>query len=148
MRGLIAGVFVFITLIGSLPVHAEPLKFGTNKSEYSNDGECDDRRFFGKGMATDLDRDDIGMDARDCEKLYLAEKIQLWVLADAQAATKFSNLELGNNSSEWANDGECDDIRFEGPGTASMTSDNDTKKDANDCRNALKFGQAFLRNYK
>ena len=99
-------------------------------------------------MATDLDRDDIGMDARDCEKLYLAEKIQLWILAEAQAATKFSNLELGNNSSEWANDGECDDIRFEGPGTASMTSDNDTKKDANDCRNALKFGQAFLRNYK
>ena len=68
MRGLITGVFVFTTLICSLPVHAEPLKFGTNKSEYSNDGECDDRRFFGKGMATDLDCDDIGMDARDCKK--------------------------------------------------------------------------------
>ncbi|KAG1651465.1 hypothetical protein GQR58_027067 [Nymphon striatum] len=119
-------------MFGPSSALADTVKFGSNGSDYANDGECDDRRFFGRGMADDLDRDDIGLDANDCKKLYRAKKIQLWNRAAAKAASKNAKINFGNNSSEWANDGQCDDIRFEGPGTDSMISVDDRRKDAND----------------
>lgn len=148
MRGSLVGILALVTVFGALPAHADPVNFGTNTSQYANDGECDDRRFFGEGMAERLGLESIGMDARDCEKLYQSQSIQLWIQADAKAATQGLKLDFGNNSSENANDNECDDIRFEGLGVASMTKTEDIGKDANDCSRMHEFGLIFLRNYK
>ena len=48
------------------------------------------------------------------------------------------NVSFGDNSSDWANDGECDDPRFAGSGVADILLDEDRGHDANDCRSALK----------
>lgn len=148
---MISSTFFTLALtivLGSSMANAQSVKFGNNSSQYSNDGECDDRRFFGDGMASDLDKDDIRKDAADCKELYRSKLIQVWVQSDAKAATRISNINFGNNSSEWANDGECDDIRFEGPGAAATTSTSDVGKDKNDCRKMVKQERAFLRDYK
>ena len=40
----------------------------------------------------------------------------------ATTATPNADIDFGDDSSEWANDGECDDPRFEGTGSAGATS--------------------------
>ena len=55
-------------------------------------------------------------------------------------------VDFGNDSSQWANDGECDDPRFTGPGmTSTPLLDEDTRPDASDCRRAFQAGQIRLR---
>ena len=56
-----------------------------------------------------------------------------------------ANIEWGDNTSRWANDGECDDPRFAGPGAAETLLDEDRFHDANDCRNLYMQGQIYLR---
>ena len=48
---------------------------------------------------------------------------------------------FGDNNSEWANDGECDDPRFEGTGVASYLLDENIGHDATDCQNLLRQGK-------
>jgi hypothetical protein len=50
----------------------------------------------------------------------------------AQSAPDF-----GRDTSTWANDGECDDPRFTGPGVAGVTVEADRMADATDCRAAF-----------
>ncbi len=45
------------------------IKFGNNSSKWSNDGECDDPRFEGRGSSKDLDHNDVGRDAKDCRTM-------------------------------------------------------------------------------
>ncbi|MBW8783527.1 MAG: hypothetical protein JF593_02620 [Novosphingobium sp.] len=46
-------------------------------------------------------------------------------------------IDFGDDSSEFARDGECDDMRFSGPGmTATRLLDSDVRHDATDCRSA------------
>ena len=99
-------------------------------------------------MSADLDADDIGADADDCGWLFEIGAIALWVEAEARAATRNLKINLGDDSSDWANDGKCDDIRFEGQGTASITDTSDIGRDNSDCQRALDLGTIFLRNYK
>jgi hypothetical protein len=47
----------------------------------------------------------------------------------------------------YANDGECDDIRFEGLGAASGLSAENTGGDATDCRQLCTYGAVSLRDY-
>lgn len=56
-----------------------------------------------------------------------------------------ANIEWGDNTSRWANDGECDDPRFAGPGAAETLLDEDRFHDANDCRNLYMQGRIYLR---
>ena len=50
--------------------------------------------------------------------------------------------DFGDDSSEWANDGACDDTRFVGDrGAAAATSDDHVGRDATDCRNLLNAGR-------
>ena len=52
--------------------------FGDDAGEWSNDAECDDPRFEGKGMtATDLLQEDIRHDATDCSAAWDAGTITL-----------------------------------------------------------------------
>ena len=45
------------------------INFGSNASEYSDDGACDDPRFEGFGAAETLLSDDLEADANDCRRL-------------------------------------------------------------------------------
>ena len=132
----------------SANAQADAINFGNNNSEFANDGECDDRRFFGEGMSADLDADDVGADADDCAWLFEIGAIALWVEEEARVATRNLKINLGDDSSDWANDGKCDDVRFEGPDTASITATGDIGRDKSDCQRALDLGTIFLRNYK
>lgn len=56
-------------------------------------------------------------------------------------------IDFGDNSSAYANDGECDDPRFEGSGMAAISFAEDRGKDADDCRAAYAAGTiTFIRN--
>ncbi len=51
------------------------------------------------------------------------------------------DVDFGDDSSRWANDGQCDDPRFEGPGmTTTMLLDSDIGHDATDCATAFNAG--------
>ncbi len=51
------------------------------------------------------------------------------------------SINFGDDSSEWANDGECDDMRFAGPGmTTTPLLQDDIMRDATDCRDAFAAG--------
>jgi hypothetical protein len=59
----------------------------------------------------------------------------------AYAAPKFS---FGDDAGSYSKDGECDDPRFEGPGTATTLLDSDRLADADDCRAAYEAGTIVL----
>ncbi len=146
------------------------IDFGTDEGEWVFDDECDDPRFIGEGMAGILSDDDIKRDASDCLSLYKSGAVRLRGPDDPEAEDEgvfddvfdemllgsgnsalyddppadgviFNGVNFGDNSSEWANDGECDDPRFKGEGqTDSMLLASDAYHDADDCLAAWKEG--------
>ena len=56
-----------------------------------------------------------------------------------------ASIEWGDNTSRWANDGECDDDRFAGPGADETMLAEDRYHDAADCRALYQAGQIYLR---
>ena len=124
-----------------------PINYGDNASEWSNDGECDDPRFSGPGSAAELLDEDMGHDAADCQMLLANGQVDFGanpVFGEKQKGgqtTDTSLFDYGDNSSEWSNDGECDDPRFAGNGMASVLLDEDMGHDANDCRALVEAGQ-------
>ncbi len=116
--------------------------FGNNTSDWANDGECDDPRFEGRGMASVLLDEDLGRDANDCRALFQSGMIRLRGSGGGSGSS--GNVDFGNNTSDWANDGECDDPRFEGRGMASVLLDEDLGRDANDCRSLFNAGMIRL----
>ncbi|WP_136248349.1 hypothetical protein [Halomonas borealis] len=63
----------------------------------------------------------------------------------AASTTATHGIAWGDNTSQWANDGECDDPRFAGPGAHSLNIDEDRYHDANDCRALHEQGQLYLK---
>ena len=53
-------------------------------------------------------------------------------------------ISFGDDTSQWANDGECDDPRFEGPGMAPTSLEEDLLRDATDCRVLFERGEVWL----
>ena len=129
------------------PAAPAAIDFGDDSGPYARDGECDDRRFAGAGMATVLSWASVGRDASDCQPLHQSGQIRLWNPLEAQAATQCASVDFGNDSGPYANDGECDDIRFEGLGAASSLSAENSGGDAADCRQLCTFGSVSLRDY-
>ncbi len=117
--------------------------FGDDSGSWTNDGECDDPRFEGEGMAGFLLPEDILRDASDCRALYQAGKIT--VVAGVGGPTSGEGVDFGDDSGSWTNDGECDDPRFEGPGMASFLLDDDILSDASDCRALFEAGAIWLK---
>ncbi len=80
-------------------------------------------------------------------KLLLNGTVLGLALTLAIAAPTFAAaaIDFGDNSSEWANDTECDDPRFEGAGMADEVEDTDTLKDAADCQAAFEAGTITLK---
>jgi hypothetical protein len=141
--------FVCAVLITCTPVAAvaQSINFGDDASQWSRDGECDDRRFRGAAMAEGLDRDDIGHDATDCKAGYDAGKLIVWDFAKAKAATQCAAIDFGDDNSEWPNDGQCDDYRFDGPGADYVLLLEDVGHDASDCRALCDTDQIAIRDY-
>ena len=133
-----------VTLVGGgatpdVVAMANDIDFGDDSSEWANDGECDDPRFAGEGTAAELVDEDILKDATDCRAAYEAGTVTLAGDSGPDVAVN-TEIDFGDDSSEWANDGECDDPRFAGEGTAAELVDADIMKDATDCRTAYEAG--------
>lgn len=92
-----------------------------NTCRWANDNECDEARFGGTGAC------ESGTDANDCR----TEAAAWQRLMDAVPAE--IRAQLGTDTCQWANDRECDDIRFGGTGACQNGTD------ASDCR-ALAIG--------
>ena len=73
----------------------EPLDFGDDTSWWANDGECDDPRFIGEGMATTMDDADTFGDATDCRRLFEQGLIRLRDQASLGAESANSRVERG-----------------------------------------------------
>jgi hypothetical protein len=114
--------------------------FGDDASRWAQDGECDDPRFMGAGMSEGVSlADDIGHDATDCRTAWRDGAITL-VDEDNVAMPDF-----GDDESAWANDDECDDPRFAGPGmTGTTLLDEDIGHDASDCSAGWEAGDLWL----
>ncbi|MEO0665050.1 MAG: hypothetical protein AAFY97_04875 [Pseudomonadota bacterium] len=146
-RALLPTAFaVLLTLTGG--AFAQSISFGDDSGDYTFDGECDDRRFFGPGTAIDIDSENIGRDATDCQRGFEAGNVFLWNEAEAALATSCAAIDFGNNSSDYADDNACDDPRFEGLGTAATLLDEDRGRDAADCARLCTLGALFLRDYQ
>lgn len=134
--GLISIILSFV----AVPAFAQQINFGDDSSQWSNDGECDDGRFTGPGLtSTPLLEEDVLADATDCRTAYNAGRLTLAGVADD------GTVDFGNDSGEWSNDGECDDMRFAGPGmTTTPLLQDDIMRDATDCRDAYSAGRLTL----
>ena len=142
-------VWAFLLVVGMSPAlaQAQSIEFGDDSSEWSNDGECDDRRFRGAGMASGLDRDDVGKDATDCKKGLDFGQLKVWDFVTARKATQCDAIKFGGDQSEWANDGLCDDYRFDGPSADHVLLQEDVGRDATDCKKLCDAGKIAIRDY-
>lgn len=132
----ILGLLSVVACVACTAASAQSINFGDDSSEWANDGECDDGRFTGPGLTTTpLLQEDVLADATDCRNAYNAGRLTL-----AGVATD-GTIDFGNDSGDWANDGECDDMRFAGPGmTTTPLLQDDIMRDATDCRTAFEAG--------
>jgi hypothetical protein len=135
--------------IPAMAQSADAIDFGDDTSEWANDGECDDPRFEGSAMASELIEEDLLRDATDCRTAFEAGAITLRAEAseaEAPPATREDDTEIdfGDDTSPWANDGECDDPRFVGSSMAITLEDSDIGHDASDCRTAFEAGDIVL----
>lgn len=125
------------------------IDFGDNSGPFVDDGECDDPRFEGPGASEfSFDEGELS-DAGDCSNLYLEGALTYIDPASVDSASvamdaDSAGVDFGDNSSMFANDGECDDPRFEGPGAAGFSIADDEMHDANDCRSMFEAGQISL----
>src|SRR5215216_6483862 len=73
-----------------------------------------------------------------------AEKLDNKTGTTTTTTAPTTDIDFGDDSSEWSKDGECDDPRFEGTGSAAETLDADIRKDATDCSAAFAAGTVTL----
>jgi len=121
------------------------IDYGDDSSEWAKDGECDDPRFTGTGVAAEVLDQDIGKDATDCQAAVAAGTATYVGDSGAAATTPVAEFDYGSDWSEWANDGECDDLRFTGPGTDKKLLSDDMYGDATDCRELEAAGEVSIR---
>lgn len=127
------------------------IQFGSDISDWARDGECDDPRFSGQGMASPpLEMDDAYADRTDCLTLWQAGSLTYngdWraELPLPPTAREIDAVDFGSDTSTWAFDGECDDPRFEGRGMAAEPVADDLMADASDCRSLFMTGWVTLR---
>lgn len=118
------------------------IDYGDDTSEWAKDGECDDPRFSGTGVAGELLDADQGHDATDCREAVAAGTA---TFNGGDATAPIAAFDYGADWSAWANDGECDDLRFEGVGTDKKLLVDDIYGDASDCRALEAEGKVSIR---
>ena len=109
-----------------------PSHYGADAGEWAADGVCQDPRFTGSPTVDERSR---GRDASDCRALVNAGAI----------GVPDMNAILGDDSGDYAHDGECDDPYFEGSGMAWPLVMSDRGRDASDCRSLFEAGNIRLR---
>lgn len=109
------------------PAPSSGINFGDDTGDYANDGSCDDARFIEDGDAWTYQRAHTQHDASDCQRLYEAGDLTLY-------------LDFGTNSGEYRDDGTCDDSRFTGEGRSILMTDSHVRRDADDCIAAYRAG--------
>ncbi len=129
---------------------ANEIDFGDDTSEYANNERCDDPRFAGPGTDILLLQEDRGHDASDCQALFASGEV--WLAGTNASDTSSTSEEtadapapevrinFGDDSGAAANDGICDDPRFQGRGAALELLDTNLLADASDCRAAYDAG--------
>jgi hypothetical protein len=142
-----------IALADGNPLRVLDVDFGDNSSPWAYDGECDDPRFQGAGMvhATPVDSD-LYRDAADCSSLYvdgfvalLNPQVDPVIEPDPVAVASLDGIDFGDDRSQWAHDGECDDPRFAGVGmTPTILLEEDAYHDASDCSEQYAMGRIAL----
>ena len=145
-HALSAAAYAACLVLVPLALVAQP-DFGDNTSRWADDGECDDPRFAGEGAAATLLDEDRGHDAADCRKLFETGRLTLrgtGALMHDATEPGAGGVDFGDDASEWARDGECDDPRFAGDGMAETLLDADAYHDATDCRALLEEGRIAL----
>ncbi|WP_372426212.1 hypothetical protein [Salinarimonas chemoclinalis] len=149
VRLRLAGTCAAIGLLASLAAHPAAARdagpgfvWGDDSSRFANDGECDDPRFQGAGMAKVTLEENRGADAGDCRRLFEAGAIDLIAAPDAG---RRAQIDFGDDSGRWPNDGECEDPRFTGEGMAAVLLEEDRLRDASDCRRLFEEGAITLR---
>ena len=123
------------------------MELGTD--ELKPDGRCKDPRFIvdprrgGKEHSWHLAANEAERkDAQDCFNAWLAGEV--WPLH-----RKYDKIAFGNDGGAWANDGACDDPRFEGEGRSGVTLRDHVLNDMTDCIEAYENasgpkGELFL----
>jgi len=141
---VLSAALAALVLAGGQLAHAqdasEAIDYGNDDSGWANDGECDDPRFEGPGMASSTNRDNIRKDATDCRTLLEEGRVSYSNVQFDPDLTSFNGIELGDNTSEWANDNVCDDPRFVGDGMAISPMHKDILHDRNDCSYGVQLG--------
>ena len=90
-------------------------------------------------MASSVIVQNRGRDAADCRRLYDEGRVRLFGVDFDSGA-----IDFGDDASDWAQDGECDDPRFKGEGMDSFPLDRDRGHDATDCRRLYNEGRIRL----
>lgn len=128
------------------PAYAQDIDiaFGDDTSSWANDGECDDPRFEGAGMASGPLRENRLADATDCKTLFDEGEVRFSAVQYDPSLTIVNGTNLGDNSWLWAHDDECDDARFIGEGMASTPSLEAMARDRHDCSYGLQLGALTL----
>ena len=137
------------------------IDFGNDSSEWAYDDECDDTRFTGDPfyLGVTNSNDHVRRDATDCRTLFQQRHIRLknglprfgrlspGPYDGRDTGTGTGYIDFGNDSSEWARDGECDDTRFTGdPFYLGVTDNNNhVRRDATDCRTLFQQGHIRLK---
>lgn len=88
------------------------IDFGDNISNWANNGECDDPRFEGQGMAAFLIDSDIFHDANDCAALFNEDSIRLLGADQLILSSRLERGSLSGGDSMRPNDSYLDSYRF------------------------------------
>lgn len=110
------------------------IDFGDDSGTYANDGECDDPRFGGALSSHE------GADATDCREAFEAGTV---TYVGTLYPIVIDDIDFGNDDGYYAQDEECDDPRFEGPGMG-VALDDHLLADATDCSTAYSAGTVSL----
>ena len=118
----------------------QAVDFGDDSSQWARDGECDDWRFVRADGSSAMLVEDMGTDRSDCMEAWRSGEVTLHpVIGEMTGQVNF-----GDNSGEWANDGECDDPRFLGNGVAALLLVESLGRDAADCWLLVSQGEIQL----
>lgn len=138
--------FLFVSsFLAVSPASSAEIDFGDDAGEYAKDGECEDRRFIGLGMGSLVSAEAQKHDATDCKRLFDAGLLKLVDGGKGRSSTICSKINFGDNSSDYADDGECDDYRFDGTGADAALNLGDLARDRNDCKKLCESGAIWLR---
>ena len=119
---------------GSGGLNVLDVEFGDDSGGWPHDGECDDTRFTGPGRSVYSYDDYVRRDASDCRELFISGRITL-VEANGE-----ETIDFGDNTAQWAYDGECDDSRFSVLARVLEVHDY-VLRDAYDCRRLFAAGE-------